>query len=395
MDKRLHYHYVLLQGSYYAVAACFIGYMVPVLQKQGFDHAQIGVFLSIRALFSVFFQPLFAQLMDRLGAKISFNHLIAGMIMVSMAVTGLQLLQPGFLGTLFLFIFYGIFTFGMVSFIDAMSTLYFFQGKQINYPVARGVGSLSYAVSAVCVGFLVQPHTILITQFLLFIPLLAAVLMIDSIKGVESKDEYAEKMLSFGQLIKAYPIFKFFLVAIIVSFIGKEMASSFLIDVYRAVGGSSRSYGVGTFILAASEIPAAILFTKLTNKLGIYRLMLFSFFFAGLRILLIMLAPSLVLLNIAQAFQMLGNGLFWAGNVQFIRTILPPQYSVKAQAAVGVCYLGIGSGIGSILSGLILAHTNLTTLLSIATGLSFLGLAILYLGKKYRPTDVSIVIEEV
>lgn len=92
MEKKLHYHYVLLQGSYYAVAACFIGYMVPVLQKQGFDHAQIGVFLSIRALFSFFFQPVFAQFMDRFGSKISFNHLIAGMVMVSMAVSGVQLL---------------------------------------------------------------------------------------------------------------------------------------------------------------------------------------------------------------------------------------------------------------------------------------------------------------
>lgn len=62
MEKKLHYHYVLLQGSYYAVAACFIGYMVPVLQKQGFDHAQIGVFLSIRALFSVFFSQCLLSL---------------------------------------------------------------------------------------------------------------------------------------------------------------------------------------------------------------------------------------------------------------------------------------------------------------------------------------------
>nr|WP_312542553.1 MFS transporter [Enterococcus sp.] len=333
--------------------------------------------------------------MDRFGSKISFNHLIAGMVVVSMAVTGVQLLKPSFLGTLFLFAFYGIFTFGMISFIDAMSTLYFFQGKQINYPVARGVGSLSYAVSAVCVGFLVQPTTILFTQFLLFIPLLTAVLMIDSIKGVESTEVTTEKMMSFGQLIKAYPLFKFFLIAIMISFIGKEMASNFLIDVYRAVGGSSRSYGVGSFILAASEIPAAILFTKLSNKLGIYRLMLFSFFFAGIRILLIMLAPSLFFLNVAHAFQMLGNGLFWAGNVQFIRTILPPAFSVKAQAAVGVCYLGIGSGVGSMMSGLILAYTNLTTLLSLAALLSFLGLVILYLGKKYQPTQVPIMVKEV
>lgn len=387
MEKKLHYQYVLLQCGFYAVSACFIGYAVPVLQKQGFNHAQIGLFLGLRALFSVFFQPIIANFMEKFQSKISFNKLVAGMVMMSMLTTGIQILNPKMVGMTLIFVLYGIFTFGMISFIDAMSTLYFYKGRKINYPVARGAGSFSYAVASLFIGYLVEAQTILIAQFILFIPLLITVLTIEEVKGLEVNDSDKKEQVSFKKMFQEYPLFKFFLIAIVLSFIGKELSSSFLIDVYRALGGNNQSYGVGYFLLAMSEIPSALLFTRMSNRLGVYRLMIFSFFFAFLRIFLIMLAPNLVILNIAQMLQMLGNGLFWAGNIQFIRTILPSKYAVRAQAAVGVCYLGIGSGIGSPLSGVILEATNLTTLLGVASLFAFVGVLALYYGKKYNQTQ--------
>ena len=392
MEKKLHYQYVMLQCSFYAMSACFIGYMVPVLQTQGFKHTQIGFFLALRALFSVIFQPIIANVMDKFKSVISFNQLIAVMIIISMMMTGVQILNPGFFGMTFIFMMYGMVTYGMVSFIDAMSTLYFYKGQKINYPVARGAGSLSYAISALLVGLFVAPERILVTQFFLFFPLLFFILKIDCVKGADATHHESENQsFSYPALLRAFPFFKLFLIAIIFSFIGKELSSSFLIDVYRSLGGNNRDYGLGTFLLAASEIPAAIIFTRLADRLGIYRLMLLSFFFAFLRIFLIMLAPNLLLLNIAQMMQMLGNGLFWAGNIQFIRTILPAKDAVKAQAAVGVCYLGIGSGVGSLLSGVILEATNLTTLLATASFFSLIGFLLLLSGHKYERSIDSLV----
>ncbi len=381
MDKKLHYQYVLLQCGYYAVSVCYIAYIVPVLQKQGFNNVEIGLLLGIRALFTVIFQPVFADLMDKYDQKVSFNQLIALMIVVSMFLTLIQLLNPSFPWMLLIFSFYGIFTFGMISFIDAMSTLYFHIGKNVNYPVARGAGSFSYAAASLLIGLLANPQVILITQFILFLPLLLLILKIEKIGGIEiTARDTAVAKLSFWQLMKKYPLFAIFLVAIVFSFVGKEMSANFLIDVYRSLGGSSKSYGVGMFILAASEVFTALIFTKLADKLGLYRLMLTSFTVAAVRILLILLAPNLFVLNLVQVLQMFGNGLFWAGNVQFIRMILPANYAVKGQAAVGVCYLGIGSGLGSVLGGWLLEQTNLIVLNTAAFSLSLIGLAVLGFG---------------
>ena len=197
------------------------------------------------------------------------------MIIISMMMTGVQILNPGFFGMTFIFMMYGMVTYGMVSFIDAMSTLYFYKGQKINYPVARGAGSLSYAISALLVGLFVAPERILVTQFFLFFPLLFFILKIDCVKGADATHHESENQsFSYPALFRAFPFFKLFLIAIIFSFIGKELSSSFLIDVYRSLGGNNRDYGLGTFLLAASEIPAAIIFTRLADRLGIYRLML-------------------------------------------------------------------------------------------------------------------------
>ena len=87
-SKGLNNRYILLQGSYYAVSVCFTGFMVPVLQKQGFNNSQIGILLGIRALLSVLAQPFFADYFQKTKRNFTLNHLIAGLIVMSMIMTG-------------------------------------------------------------------------------------------------------------------------------------------------------------------------------------------------------------------------------------------------------------------------------------------------------------------
>lgn len=148
--------------------------------------------------------------MEKFQAKIYFNHLIAVMVVMSMLMTGVQLLQPNFFGMALVFIVYGIFTFGMISFIDAMSTLYFYKGKKIDCPIARRAGSLSYAISALLIGSLVEANTILTAQFFLFIPLLICILSIEKIKGLELKHDPNQRGSHLEKCLKNIHYLKFF-----------------------------------------------------------------------------------------------------------------------------------------------------------------------------------------
>ncbi len=389
IDKKLNIQYTCLQISYYATVVCCVLYIVPVLQMQGFNSVLIGALLGLRALLSVIFQPFFAGLIAKYP-QLPFNYFIAAMIVASMGATFWQLLRPNTLGMILIFVLYGIFTFGMASFIDAMSTLYLFQNKKVNYPIARAAGSFSLAIVSLIVGKLTTAESILLVQLILFVPLLILMLTITKITAEPSAKKH--RTLSTWQLLQQYPVFVIFLLATIFSFVGNNMSSNFLIDVYRSLGADNQAYGIGWFVLALSEIPAALIFNKLLQKVGVDRLLLISFFFTALRIFLILTAINVPALIAVQLFQMLGNGLFYAGNIQFILKYLPADCTVKAQAIVGACYQGIGSGLGSLLSGLILGMTNLTTLLLISTVLSLLGVLIWGIGKSL--TEKNIVVHD-
>lgn len=396
MDKKLHYQYVAIHIAYWASTVGAVGFAVPVLQDQGIDAGIIGILLTVRAVLSVFFQPVFANLFDRFGRRISLNNLIAIMIIVSIAATIVQITNPSIKGMFALFTLYGIFTFGMISFIDALSSLFLYQKKKVHYPIARYAGSLSYALLALVVGYLSSASAILLTQVFSLSILLFLILKIDRVYSVmDIHPAQNETDRSFFSLLRKYPIFLFFLLATCFSFIGKEMSGNFLVDVYRSVGGTVKDYGLGISIMAFSEVPMVVVFSRMLHRLGIEKLMFLSFFFASLRIFIIVVAPNVSWLNFAQVFQFLGTGAFWAGNVQFVQSVLPSNSIVRAQSAIGICYLGVGSGAGSFLSGLILKHTNLTILLVVSFLFSLLGTLFMFIGnRQFNKTNVHSVISE-
>lgn len=384
MTKKLHYQYVAIHVVYWATTVSSIGFVVPVLQKQNFNTIEIGLLLSVRALFSVIFQPIFSNLLDKYSHKVSLNALIQLMIVMSIGATFLQMSKPSFEITMLIFMIYGVFTFGISSFIDAMSTLYIHNGARISYPVARYMGSFSYAIFALLIGLLISPQAILSTQIIFFLILFYLVRSIDKVFSLANIEKSLTNKISLFKIMREYPLYSFFLIATALSFVGKEMSANFLINVYQKLGGNNSDYGFGLSIMAFAEVPIAFLFTWLSEKLGIIRLMIVSFLFASFRILMILIAPDVLVLNFAQVLQMLGTGLFWAGNVQFIRTILPANYAVKAQTTVGVCVLGIGSGVGSIASGFILEKTDLETLLFTSFLLSIMAAVVLLLGNRFQ-----------
>ncbi|MDH6368052.1 MULTISPECIES: MFS transporter [unclassified Breznakia] len=380
MKHSLQIKYYAIQTVYWLVNLCTTAFIVPILQAQGFQSMHIGILLGVRALSNVVFQPLVVRILEVKRKNVSLNQLIILLLGCSILLTLIQMLDPSWMIMLLVFIGYGVFTFGISSFIDAMYVLYAHEGKQIQYPFARGLGSLSFSIGAYVFGLVSFLPLLLWAQLVLMMVLIILVLIIEPIYQVATAAD--DTSIKNNQIIKEYPLLFFFLIATTLSFIGKEMSGNFLVDAYSAVGGQTSDYGLGISIMAFVELPAALFFSRILKRVGITRLMLISFFFSSIRILILWLASDVLYLHVAQVFQMLGAGLFWAGNVQFVRYLLPAKYAVRAQTLIGICYLGIAGGLGSMLSGWIVQQTNITTLLGISFVFSLLGCVTYFIGMR-------------
>ena len=131
-------------------------FMVPLLRNRGFSNIQISQLIMIRGITAIISQPRIAAFADR-HPRIQLKYIITGMLFVSLCATILfKNFQFNYLGTVLLFIMYGMSQNSMTSFHSALAMKYVSSGKQVVYSVARGIGSVAYAVGAVMIGQLVE-----------------------------------------------------------------------------------------------------------------------------------------------------------------------------------------------------------------------------------------------
>ena len=73
--------------------------------------------------------------------------------------------------------------------------------------------------------------------------------------------------------------------------------------------------------------------------------------FIWIKIIGILLAPTIPILIAVHAFQMVGAGLYWSGSVYYVNEHVDAEDRIKGQSLMAIFSTGVGSGIGSLISG--------------------------------------------
>jgi len=148
------FRFGLLQFLYYASIVSFEGFLVPWLRRQGYSPARTGLVMSAIFVFAVFGQPLWGHLCDRIGKH---KPVVAGSLLFA---AGVALLLPlsvqWFPVILLLALAYSASANSMPGNIDGWIMARRAVVPRIEYGVARGMGSLGFAVAALGLGFLYQ-----------------------------------------------------------------------------------------------------------------------------------------------------------------------------------------------------------------------------------------------
>ena len=125
-------------------------------------------------------------------------------------------------------------------------------------------------------------------------------------------------------------------------------------DQVMSVNGSQEGMGhlgLALFLMAASELPAALLFPHLWRRLGSRGMMVLSVVFMALKPLLFLLTPSLGCLLLIQPIQMLGYGLFTPASVYYANENVSPADRVRGQAVMMMASNGLGGMAGNLIAG--------------------------------------------
>ena len=339
--------------------------------------------MSAIFVFAVFGQPLWGHLCDRIGKH---KPVVAGALL---SATGVALLLPlavpWFPLVLLLALAYSAGANSMPGIIDGWIMARRAVVPGIEYGLARGMGSLGFAMAALGLGFLYQTFG-LGTMFPAYALIagggaVVALATPDSgspgnaptgpeplgVASSSAESDTADRAVQYSLkdsvlAVVSHHEYRNFAVTAVMLFIAFRAAMTFLPELVLDLGGVDSHIGAAHSVGAFSEIPIMLLAAVLIRRFKADRLVLVAMlvFTARMSIYAFLRSPEALIL--AQALHGPSFGLFIAASVHYIDEISPAGHKSLFQALAPSMYFGAGSVIGSAIAGQIVEHLDLNAL---------------------------------
>lgn len=392
--KMLDVKYALTQILYFASFSALMGYASVYLLDQNVSNSLIGTTLALVSVIAVFTQPMVASAVDKKVVKL---QTLVNIILIATVILSVCLYLFKLPTMMLLCVFVGIVTFMMTiqPLLNSMAFLFEKYGIQINYGLARGLGSAAYALASAVLGYLVEdfgtgviPLFYIIGNILLILVVYTYVIPKNQqlvSQKQEDIEEIEQEQLSFFQFCRLYKKFMVFVLGVVLVFFTHTIINNFFIQVITPIGGTESQMGIAVFIAAIVELPAMAMFNSMRRKIDCSTLLKLSVVMFALKHLLTFLATNILMIYAAQVLQIGAYAIFIPASVYYVNEVISKQDLVKGQSmvTVGITASGI---IANFAGGILLDAVGVYDLLMIGVIVSIVGGLIVFwaIGKKQK-----------
>lgn len=375
---RVNLLYGLVQSLYMVAVCSYFAFLVMYLSSEGYSETYIGFAMTAVSLMGILSPTLIGYVAD---VFIPVKTIVAFMMLLSIPIAFMLNFTVGIIPLAMVSIAaLGITERSMMSMIDSWGMKIRNRKPYLNYGISRGIASMAYALAGLLLGSF---YTIAGIDKLFWVhgvfALLCTVaaLFLDDVPVVRHNRKNGSFFTSVGDLLKnrKYVILVICMVLHGFSIVAAQTFQPILIT---GMGGNSTHLGISIFLMAGSEAPIMFSSTSFLRRYRVENLLLVSFLFTVIKLLLMIFAPNLTLLIIFQLLQALSFGLYLPSVLFYIGLITPDE--IQSTAITFALSMGFGiSGIaGNIFGGIIADHYGVKTVISIFAVLSALGLILFY-----------------
>ena len=392
MSRR--HHMFLLEGVYFISFCTLYAYTVTILLEYGYTEVQCGYITMLQYLMMTIAGPVYGRMIDRgLSPKKLFIILAAGGIIVTPLLP--VCFAKGFSWTMISFGIISALDFCGATVIDTWINQMTLRDETIDYGMIRSAGSIFYATTAIVSGYLIVPLGINFLFWLhmgsLAVAILLAVTFADPNKlpllepdrfaGEEAPDETFAQ--SIGTMMKNRP-FVIFLICGTMYYFATRAVNGFMQVIINYIGGDASTYGVSVFLYCVGEFLLMRLASRLLRR-GMKLPVLFITATAGLglRILLLGVLKTMTGVMLTQILLSVGFASYLRFNIDYVASLFPRQYAGRAILISVAVTQGLGSIIGNLAGGYLLASVGVPVYCFICGGAMFLSMAIFLMGKPF------------
>ena len=370
----------------YCIAGCCIGGFIAVfLQFKGVSNTMIGLVTGIGCVLSIFLSSSFTGVVKKIKGM-NYRNMLAyllvfmGVLFVACCYGPAVIFKPAVIMVLYIIIYCTMICIG--PFFQIIASDYINEGKDVNFGLARGLGSAAWACSSLVFGVIVDylNPNILGLGYVVFI----ALTLFDLLSMPVSEVKQAEGSKKEGTILsvsKKYKVYFFLLLGWSFLFAGSTSLGTYLINIVNSLGGSTSLYGTAAFLSALSEMPIMAITPKLMKRFKASSLLLFAAICYGLRALVICLAPNMIVLCCGMMLQGVSYGLFCAVITYYVIYNLKTEDQVVGQTMIVIFSSGFGSTIGNIIGGYLVDTFGLGFMYKFVGVLSVVGIIVMIFAK--------------
>lgn len=377
--KNLQLKYNLLQASFWAASCAICAFIAIFLQAKGLSNTQIGTVTGGACILNIVLSPMLSGLTSKWNKIPLQGFVLAGMLAT---VIGYLLTAYVPMPVMVLMVLYMItycLNISMVPLLASISMNYNAQGHAVNFGLARGLGSIAYAISAVG---LTKMTTIFSPTVLSMIYAAGIVVFISVLLSTPKTCAAGTEAGKGGNLIEMVSKYKSFfaiLAGFELLFAAATSLSTYLINIIKGLGGSQSVYGIAIFAMAATELPVMAVASRLQKRFSAMSLMAAAGVFYIARNLLIAYAPILPVLILGLMMQGLSYGLMTAVITVYVNDHLEKKDQVMGQTMISVLTCGVGSCLGNVLGGILQDTLGIDVMFAFTSLITILGAAIIVL----------------
>ena len=396
--RKLTLKFGFIQSSYWISQCAINSFAAVYLHAKNFDNTQIGFILSFAAILSLILQPLTASFADK-SKRVTLRHLLLALMFLVIGLSLLLYILPGsFLLISVIYILVNAVEFTVNPLFNSLAMEYMNQGVPMNYGLARGMGSISFAVMSFFLGSLVDKFgaDIILPVFLVcyVLVILSTYLFHDKlpVKSQEQKDvrglsdnivlEEEKEASGILTFFLDHKLFLLMLCGVAMIFYSHVLINTYLINIMEHVGGSGSDMGVSLSIAAFLELPAMAFFIYIVKKIKVSTLIKLSALFFAIKSFAILLAPNVYMVHFSMVFQMIAFALFTPASIYFVNDLIEKENRVKGQSMLGVANIGVAGTLANLTGGKLLDSYGVTAMLLTGTVVTAVGFLIICISIK-------------
>lgn len=388
-SKNLTVFYAFIQGLYWMNFAAIMGYSGYYLLAKDFSNTEIGIIIAVAGIISAILQPVLASYADhpqspslkKLMQLLLLLQLIFGILLLFVQIpTVIGLLYGCSIALLQI----------LTPFISALGMESINQGNNLNFGLARGMGSVAYAGLSYVLGIVTSwtgASAVPIFVMLITLSLTGVVALFPFTKVVAStapKSQAASNSSNPLVFFRKYKRFSLVLLGCIFIYVSHVLLNNFTYQIIESKGGGSAQMGTATAIAAMCELPTLFLFSFIVRKIRCDILLRISGIFYAIKAIGSLLAPNVLTYYSVQTLQMLGWGLMTVVSVYYVNIIMEKEDVIKGQAYFTMTYT-LGSVAAAFIGGALIDIFGVNAMLIFSVISVVIGAVIVFLAAERTP----------